>query len=89
MTGNSSDKTKLGSIALVGWSPNTITAFHPEGHGTGGIDHSAKEHVKQHVYALSLEQLRERPHEIPARERQHIAHKGMRHYVSPYGVRLR
>lgn len=42
VTGNSSDKTKLGSIALVGWSPNTITAFHPEGHGTGGIEKSDK-----------------------------------------------
>lgn len=42
VTGNSANKSKLGSIALVGWSPNTITAFHPEGHGTGGIEKSDK-----------------------------------------------
>lgn len=42
ITGNSTNKSKLGSIALVGWSPNTITAFHPEGHSTGGIEKSDK-----------------------------------------------
>ena len=42
ITGNTGAKSKLGSIALVGWSPNTITAFHPEGHGTGGIEKSDK-----------------------------------------------
>ena len=42
VTGNSSDKTKLGSIALVGWSPNAITAFHDEGSQTGGIEKSDK-----------------------------------------------
>lgn len=42
LTGNSAAKTKLGSIALVGWSPNTITAFHPENSGTGGIEKSDK-----------------------------------------------
>ena len=42
LTGDSSAKTKLGSIALVGWSPNTITCFHPENSGTGGIEKSDK-----------------------------------------------
>ena len=42
LTGNSGATTKLGSIALVGWSPNTITAFHPENSGTGGIEKSDK-----------------------------------------------
>ena len=42
LTGNSAAKTKLGSIALVGWSPNTITCFHPENSGTGGIEKSDK-----------------------------------------------
>ena len=42
LTGNSGAKTKLGSIALVGWSPNTITCFHPENSGTGGIEKSDK-----------------------------------------------
>ena len=42
VTGNTGNKSKLGSIVLVGWSPNTITAFHPEGHGTGGIEKSDK-----------------------------------------------
>ena len=28
----------LGSIALVGWSPNTITCFHPENDQQGGIE---------------------------------------------------
>lgn len=40
--GDSTDKSRLGSIALVGWSPNTITAFHPENSGTGGIEKSDK-----------------------------------------------
>ncbi len=42
LTGNTGAKTKLGSIALVGWSPNTITCFHPENSGTGGIEKSDK-----------------------------------------------
>lgn len=34
-----SSEDKLGSILLVGWSPNTITCFHPQGaNQTGGID---------------------------------------------------
>lgn len=37
--GNVSD---LGSIALVGWSPNTITCFHPENHKQGGIEITPK-----------------------------------------------
>ena len=37
--GNVSD---LGSIALVGWSPNTITCFHPENHDQGGIEITPK-----------------------------------------------
>ena len=41
-SGDTSSKGKLGSIALVGWSPNTITAFHPEHSGTGGIEKSDK-----------------------------------------------
>ena len=28
---------RLGSILIAGWSPNTITAFHPQGSETGGI----------------------------------------------------
>ena len=39
--GTASDDT-LGSIDLVGWSPNTITCFHPKGHKTGGIDITEK-----------------------------------------------
>jgi len=35
---NKASEDKLGSIALVGWSPNTITCFHPEGAATGGIE---------------------------------------------------
>lgn len=34
---NKASEDKLGSIYLVGWSPNTITCFHPEGSETGGI----------------------------------------------------
>lgn len=34
---NKASDAKLGSILLVGWSPNTITCFHPEGSSTGGI----------------------------------------------------
>lgn len=32
----------LGSIALVGWSPRTITCFHPEGDTQGGIEITPK-----------------------------------------------
>lgn len=32
----------LGSIALIGWSPNTITCFHPENHAQGGIEITPK-----------------------------------------------
>jgi hypothetical protein len=32
----------LGSIALVGWSPNTITCFHPQKHSQGGIEITPK-----------------------------------------------
>lgn len=32
----------LGSIALIGWSPNTITCFHAEGHAQGGIEITPK-----------------------------------------------
>lgn len=42
LTGNTANKSHLGSIALVGWSPNTITAFHPENSSTGGIEKSDK-----------------------------------------------
>lgn len=42
VSGDTAAKTKLGSILLVGWSPNTITAFHPENHPTGGIEKSDK-----------------------------------------------
>ncbi len=42
LTGNSAAKTKLGSIALIGWSPNAITAFHDENSSTGGIEKSDK-----------------------------------------------
>lgn len=42
VSGNTGDKSHLGSIALVGWSPNTITCFHPENSGTGGIEKSDK-----------------------------------------------
>lgn len=34
--------TNLGSIALVGWSPNTITCFHSENHPQGGIEITPK-----------------------------------------------
>ena len=36
----------LGSIALVGWSPNSITCFHPENHPSGGIEVSEKKEVQ-------------------------------------------
>lgn len=39
---SNTDFSNLGSIALVGWSPNTITAFHPENSTTGGIEKSDK-----------------------------------------------
>lgn len=42
VSGDSTAKSHLGSIALVGWSPNTITAFHPEHSATGGIEKSEK-----------------------------------------------
>ena len=42
VTGNTTNKTKLGSIALVGWSPNAITAFHDENSATGGIEKTDK-----------------------------------------------
>lgn len=32
----------LGSIALIGWSPKTITCFHPEGDTQGGIEITPK-----------------------------------------------
>lgn len=38
LTGDTAKKGRLGSIAICGWSPNTITCFHPEGHSTGGIE---------------------------------------------------
>ena len=41
-SGDTAAKSKLGSMALVGWSPNTITAFHPENSSTGGIEKSDK-----------------------------------------------
>ncbi len=34
--------TNFGSIALVGWSPNTITCFQSEGHTQGGIEITPK-----------------------------------------------
>ena len=39
---NKLSESKLGSIALVGWSPNTITCFHPENHKLGGIEITPK-----------------------------------------------
>ena len=38
----SASENALGSIALVGWSPDTITAFHAEHSTTGGITVSEK-----------------------------------------------
>lgn len=40
--GKTESNDTLGSIDLVGWSPNTITCFHPEGHMKGGIDITEK-----------------------------------------------
>ncbi len=42
LVGSASAKSNLGSILLVGWSPNTITCFHPENSETGGITKSDK-----------------------------------------------
>lgn len=39
---DSGNESNLGSIDLVGWSPNTITCFHPEGSETGGIEITEK-----------------------------------------------
>lgn len=39
---NKASTARLGSIALVGWSPNTITAFHAKGHNQGGIEITPK-----------------------------------------------
>lgn len=39
---NKASESKLGSIALVGWSPNTITCFHAQGHKQGGIEITPK-----------------------------------------------
>lgn len=39
---SASSESKLGSIDLVGWSPNTITCFHPEGAKLGGIEITPK-----------------------------------------------
>ena len=35
-------EAKLGSILIAGWSPNTITCFHSEGHAQGGIEITPK-----------------------------------------------
>lgn len=37
-----SSEDRLGSMLLVGWSPNTITCFHPQGHKQGGIEITPK-----------------------------------------------
>lgn len=39
---NKASESHLGSIALIGWSPNTITAFHTQGHKQGGIEITPK-----------------------------------------------
>lgn len=39
---NKESESKLGSIAIVGWSPNTVTAFHAQGHKQGGIEITPK-----------------------------------------------
>lgn len=43
---NKTSENKLGSIALVGWGPNTITCFHAENHPSGGIEVSEKKEVQ-------------------------------------------
>ena len=45
---NAASEAALGSIALVGWSPNTITCFHSEGHTQGGIEITPKRVVDIH-----------------------------------------
>ena len=42
---NKASEAKLGSIDLVGWSPNTISCFHSEGSETGGISITPKKVV--------------------------------------------
>ena len=42
---NKLSTSKLGSILLVGWSPNTITCFHPEKDQLGGIEITKKREV--------------------------------------------
>ncbi len=37
-----SSEDKLGSVALIGWSPNTITCFHAQNHRQGGIEITPK-----------------------------------------------
>lgn len=39
---SAASESRLGSILLVGWSPNTITCFHSEGHQQGGIEITPK-----------------------------------------------
>ena len=39
---NKASEDKLGSIAIVGWSPNTITCFHSQGANLGGIEITPK-----------------------------------------------
>ncbi len=43
---NAASTANLGSIALVGWAPNSITCFHAEGHQTGGIEITDKKEVQ-------------------------------------------
>jgi hypothetical protein len=40
--GGGGSSVNYGSIALVGWSPNTITCFHSENHKHGGIEITPK-----------------------------------------------
>ena len=43
---NAASETKLGSIALVGWDPNSITCFHAENHQSGGIEVTEKKEMQ-------------------------------------------
>lgn len=40
------NENRLGSIALVGWAPNSITAFHAENHPSGGIEVTEKKEMQ-------------------------------------------
>ncbi len=43
---NAASESELGSIAIVGWDPNSITCFHAENHPSGGIEVTEKKEMQ-------------------------------------------